>query len=112
MDELRHLHPLDPARFAAAAASAAALLKSIGNEHRLMILCRLLEGECSVGALATSIDLSQSALSQHLAKLRAEGLVATRRDAQVIHYRLASAPVMRVLETLAGIFCPPIESKG
>lgn len=94
------------ADFEARAAEAAALLKSLANEKRLMILCKLLErGEMSVLPLADAVDLSQSALSQHLAKLREEGVVDCRRDGQTMHYRLASADAMRVLKTLKTIFC-------
>src|SRR5690606_8393637 len=72
------------------AADAAALLKLLANENRLLILCRLaVAGEASVGTLCDAIDLSQSALSQHLAKMRQDGLLATRRDAQTIYYRIA-----------------------
>lgn len=98
---------LSPAAFAAQAGEAAALLKALAHEARLMVLCQLLEGEHSAGALQEGSDLSQSALSQHLARLREEGLVATRRDAQTIYYRLADPNVARVLETLAAIYCPP-----
>ena len=72
-----------------------------------MVLCQLVEGEHSAGALQRGSGLSQSALSQHLAKLREEGLVATRREAQTIFYRLADPKAARVIETLAAIYCPP-----
>ncbi|WP_448190951.1 ArsR/SmtB family transcription factor [Azospirillum sp. sgz301742] len=85
--------------------SAAALLKSMANEHRLAILCRLATGERSVGELIADVGLSQSALSQHLARLRAEGLVKTRRASQQIFYSLASAEAAQVMETLHGIYC-------
>ncbi len=98
---------LSPTAFAAKAGEAAALLKALAHEARLMVLCQLLDGEHSAGALQEGSDLSQSALSQHLARLREEGLVATRRDAQTIYYRLADHNVARVLETLAAIYCPP-----
>ena len=75
----------------AKAAEAARLLTALANKHRLAILCELIEGERSVGALVKAVGLTQSALSQHLAKLRTAGIVATRRDAQTIYYRLASA---------------------
>ena len=104
---MQRLARLDIARFEAKAAAAARLLKALANEHRLMVLCKLAEGELSVGDLVAAIGLSQSALSQHLAKLRADGLVATRRDAQTIYYRLASAEAARVLQVLADIYCPP-----
>ncbi len=72
-----------------------------------MVLCQLAEGEHAVGALQEGSGLSQSALSQHLAKLRQAGLVATRREGQAIFYRLADAKAARVIETLAAIYCPP-----
>jgi DNA-binding transcriptional ArsR family regulator len=97
---------LAPDQFAAKAGEAAALLKALAHEARLMVLCQLVEGEHSAGALKESSGLSQSALSQHLAKLREEGLVATRREAQKIYYRLADPNVERVLDTLAAIYCP------
>jgi ArsR family transcriptional regulator len=98
---------LSPAQFAAKAGEAAALLKALAHEARLMVLCQLLGGEHSAGALQEDSGLSQSALSQHLARLREDGLVATRRDAQTIYYRLADPNVERLLETLAAIYCPP-----
>lgn len=98
---------LTPHQFAARAGEAAALLKALAHEARLMVLCQLLEGEHSAGALQEASGLSQSALSQHLARLREEGLVATRREAQTIYYSLAEPNVARVLETLAQIYCPP-----
>jgi ArsR family transcriptional regulator len=101
------LASLSTADFAAQAAVAARLLKMLGNEARLMVLCQLVEGERSVGALQRGSGLSQSALSQHLAKLREESLVATRREAQTIFYRLADPKAARVIETLAAIYCPP-----
>src|SRR5512139_1705776 len=74
------------------AAEAARLLRALSNENRLMLLCLLFEGEKTVGELNASLPLSQSALSQHLAVLRDEGLVKTRREAQSIYYGLASKP--------------------
>jgi len=88
------------------ATQAARLLRALSNENRLMLLCLLFEGERTVGELNESLPLSQSALSQHLAVLREEGLVTTRRDAQSIYYGLASAPAQRVIETLHSIYCP------
>lgn len=98
---------LSPAQFAARAGEAAELLRALGHEARLMVLCQLAEGEHAVGALQEGSGLSQSALSQHLAKLRQAGLVATRREGQAIFYRLADAKAARVIETLAAIYCPP-----
>jgi ArsR family transcriptional regulator len=89
----------------AKAAEAARLLMALANEHRLAILCELVQGERSVGALVDAVGLTQSALSQHLAKLRAASIVATRRDAQTIYYRLASAAAGRIMKTLADIYC-------
>jgi ArsR family transcriptional regulator, virulence genes transcriptional regulator len=89
----------------AKAAEAARLLAALANESRLMILCELVDGERSVGTLVEAVGLTQSALSQHLAKLRAAGIVATRRDAQTIYYRLASEAAGSVMTTLAEIFC-------
>jgi ArsR family transcriptional regulator, virulence genes transcriptional regulator len=89
----------------AKAAEAARLLTALANKHRLAILCELIEGERSVGALVKAVGLTQSALSQHLAKLRTAGTVATRRDAQTIYYRLASAAVGSIMKTLADIYC-------
>lgn len=84
---------------------AAGLLKALGNEHRLMILCKLLEGEKCVGELVRLIGLSQSALSQHLARLRRDRLVRTRRSAQTIYYALADSQVRAVLTMLGGLYC-------
>ncbi|TWI07959.1 ArsR/SmtB family transcription factor [Aerolutibacter ruishenii] len=87
------------------AADAARLLKALGNENRLMLLCLLVEGERSVGELNARLALSQPALSQHLAVLRADGLVNTRREAQTIYYSLAEGPAQRIIGTLHGIYC-------
>ncbi len=87
------------------AARASDLLAAMANPRRLMVLCKLFEGEKSVNALAQSVGLSQSALSQHLAKLREQGVVSTRRDAQSIYYGLASLEVRAVLDTLYGLYC-------
>lgn len=93
-------------KFQASAAQAAAMLKALANERRLIILCQLAEGELSVGALQARLQVSQSALSQHLAVLREEGLVATRRQAQTILYRIADPDAARIIATLAEIYCP------
>jgi len=89
------------------AQEAARLLKLLANEKRLVILCFLATcGEMPVGALAEALNLSQSALSQHLAKLRHDGLVQFRRESQTLHYRLADPRAVRVLVVLKEIFCP------
>lgn len=86
------------------AQSAARLLKLLASEQRLLLLCRLVEGEASVGVLAEHAKLAPSAASQHLAKMRAEGLVATRRQAQTIYYRLDDPAAVRVLDALCEIY--------
>lgn len=92
------------------AAEAARLLTLLGNENRLLLLCHLAQaGEMGVGALADTVGLSQSALSQHLAKLREDGLVATRREAQAVRYRLADPRVAAVMALLRDLFCAPSE---
>jgi DNA-binding transcriptional ArsR family regulator len=104
--------PLPPAdEMAAHAESAAGLLRAMANPHRLQILCVLGEGELSVGALNDRIPLSQSALSQHLAVLRDDGLVATRREAQTIHYRVQPGPALDVIRVLHGHFCAAVRPK-
>lgn len=90
---------------AANAGRACGLLKSMANETRLMILCQLCEGERTVGELLETVPLSQSALSQHLAVLRREELVTTRRNAQSISYSLASGEVRAIIDTLHSLFC-------
>lgn len=86
------------------------VLDAMANPKRLLVLCALLDGEESVGALAEGVGLSSAALSQHLGKMRALGLVETRRDGQTIYYRLASAQVRVLLETLYRLYCAPTEA--
>jgi len=99
---------LDPAQLEANASAAAAFLRAMANDKRLMVLCQLVEGEKSVSQLLDGSDLSQSALSQHLARLRDENLVATRRAAQTVFYSIADPAAAKLLATLAEIFCPEI----
>ena len=87
------------------ASDAAKLMKALGNESRLMVLCMLAEGERSVSELNDAIPLSQSALSQQLGRLRRDGLVSTRRESQAIYYSLASGPADRVIRLLHDIYC-------
>lgn len=95
------------------AAEAAALLKALANEQRLLILCYLVSGrELSVGALGGRMDLSQSALSQHLARLREQKLVSFRRESQTLYYRVADPKAQQVLELLRDIFCPELALAG
>ena len=89
------------------AADAAGLMKALGNESRLMILCLLAEGERSVGELNEIVPLSQSALSQQLARLREQGLVNTRRESQTVFYSLSDGPADRVIHLLHDIYCGP-----
>ena len=92
------------------AETAAEFLAAIGNGKRLAIMCHLLCGELSVGEIATRVALSQSALSQHLAKLRNMGLVETRRERQMIYYSCSSPDVRLVLVTLDDIFGAPMQA--
>jgi ArsR family transcriptional regulator len=106
MGRMFDLANFDITQFEASAGEAARLLRALANERRLMILCQLTEGERSVGQLTPLVGLSQSALSQHLAVLREEGVVATRREAQTVWYRIADPAALKVVATLAEIFCP------
>jgi len=92
----------------ARAGAVAGTLGALANDKRLMILCELVEGgECTVGALAKTVALSQSALSQHLAKMRDEGIVTYRRDAQTLWYRIADERIERLLGVLHELYCRP-----
>src|SRR5271165_1014582 len=96
----------DPLSLERQASEVAALLRALANERRLMILCKLVEwGEASVGALAEAAGLSQSALSQHLARMRQEGIVTFRRDSQTLWYRIADPRIERLFATLHTLFC-------
>ncbi len=96
---------IDLARIQDNARRASTLLKAMSNQHRLMILCQLVPGEQCVGELEKVVGLSQSALSQHLARLRRDDLVQTRREAQTIYYQLAGEEASAVIETLYGLYC-------
>ena len=97
-------------KLARQAGQAAQLLKLLGNEKRLLILCFLaVRGEMTVGELVGVVKLSQSALSQHLARLRADGLVVFRRTSQTLHYRVADKRALRVLQVLKEIYCGDLE---
>jgi len=87
------------------AGKACGLLKAMANEARLMVLCQLIEGEKSVSELQESVGLSQSAMSQHLAVLRDQDIVATRRDGQSVYYRIANRDATALMETLHRQFC-------
>ena len=88
-----------------AAGEASELLKALSNQHRLLILCRLIDGEKSVGQLAEFLGIRDSTVSQHLALLRRDRLIAGRRDGQTIWYRIESDVARRVVEVLYGSFC-------
>ncbi len=96
---------IDPVELAPKAAQAESFLKALANRHRLMVLCELHKGEHSVTKLQEAIGLSQSSLSQHLARLRQDALVKTRRDARTIYYSLADENVSRFIALLYEIFC-------
>jgi len=82
-------------------------LRAVGNEHRLLLLCLLAsEGELSVGAMLEHVPLSQSALSQHLARMREEGLVTYRRESQALYYRIDNPDVLKLISTLKDLYCP------
>jgi DNA-binding transcriptional ArsR family regulator len=89
---------------------AAALLKAMSNASRLVILCQLTEGERSVGELEQGVGMSQSGISQHLAVLRRQRVVAARRDKQTVYYSLASADVVELMATLHKVFCKPAKA--
>jgi ArsR family transcriptional regulator len=98
--------PLELAAFEANAAAVAAVMRSLANPRRLMVLCTLVErGETRVGDLAAMVGLSQSALSQHLALMREEGLVTFSREAQVLRYRIADPRIETLLGTLYQLYC-------
>ena len=98
---------IEPSELELHAGQAADMLRSMSNKWRLLVLCNLVKGEKSVGQLQAIVGLSQSALSQHLAVLRSKKLVAVRREAQTIYYRLNGREVAAVLTTLYGLYCGP-----
>lgn len=96
---------INPADMAKNASQAEQFLKQLANGNRLMVLCTLLEGEMSVGELNEQVPVSQSSLSQHLAKLREAGFVSTRRESQTIYYQLADPRIKKVIQDLYAMFC-------
>lgn len=98
---------LNPERMKAAADSASELLKSIGNRHRLLILCQLVQGEHSVGQLATFLGIRDSTVSQHLALLRRDQIIMGRREGQTIWYRIDSQAARDIVQVLYQHFCAP-----
>lgn len=106
----RNVSPSSFHPFEEQAVEAASLLRTLSNECRLLVLCHLVENEeLAVGELVERIGLSQSALSQHLAKLREEGLVTTRKKAQSVYYRICDPRAQQILTLLHDIFCPELD---
>ncbi len=97
----------DLAQMTKAADKASALMKTLGHRGRLMVLCQLANGEKSVGELSESLGIPQSPLSQHLSRMRKEGLVGTRREAQTIFYSLIADDAGKIIECLYGLYCAP-----
>ena len=96
----------DLKRMEQGATRASQMMKTLGHPGRLMILCNLAEGERSVGELAVDLQMPQSSLSQHLMRMRSEGLVETRRESQSVYYRLIDGDTKKVIKALYCIFCP------
>jgi len=95
----------NPGRMAEAAGQACELMKTLGHKDRLMVLCHLSTGEKAVGELAGLLDIPQSPLSQHLARMRKESLVKTRREAQTIYYSIASEEAARIVALMHELYC-------
>jgi ArsR family transcriptional regulator, virulence genes transcriptional regulator len=93
-------------RMAIAADEAASMLKALSNPSRLLLLCQLVEGEKSVGELEDALELSQAYVSQQLARLRAEGLVAATREGRIVRYRLADGRIAPIIQTIYDQYCP------
>ena len=102
---MEHTANMDLKQMADSASRASSLMKTLGHKDRLMILCHLADGEKSVGQIADLLEISQSPLSQHLSRMRKEGLVDTRRQAQTIYYSLKSGEASRIVEVLYELFC-------
>jgi DNA-binding transcriptional ArsR family regulator len=96
---------VNPEQMASAASQASELMRTLGHKDRLMILCHLISGEKSVGELAGLLEIPQSPLSQHLARMRKESLVTTRREAQTIYYSIASSEAARMVELMHELYC-------
>ena len=103
---MKNTQNIDPKALQAKAGEVAGILAALANDRRLLILCKLVEvGEATVGTLAAEVGLSQSALSQHLARMREEGIVAFRREAQTVWYRIGDARIEMLLSTLHRLYC-------
>lgn len=103
--------PEDLGRMADQAKRVAGFLKSLASEHRLLILCRLAEGEASVAQLIAATGVAPTSMSQHLAKLKGEGVVAVRRDHRSLHYRIDHPAALEVMRTLYRHFCAEAEER-
>ncbi len=101
---------IDTRRMAVAAQKASELMKTLGHKDRLMVLCHLVSGEKSVGELADLLDIPQSPLSQHLARMRKENLVQTRREAQTIYYSIASREAAEIVSLMHALYCGELEA--
>lgn len=106
---MKQLPPSMIEMFEASAGEAAAMLKCLANPYRLLVLCQLGDSELQVSELQKHIGLSQSALSQHLARLREDELVSTRREGTAVFYRIENPAVAKIIATLAEIYCPSEE---
>ena len=104
---MEHHAEIDLEQMARSASRASALMKTLGHKDRLMILCHLAAGEKSVGQIAGLLEIPQSPLSQHLSRMRKEGLVDTRREAQTIFYSLQSGEASKIVEVLYELYCVP-----
>jgi len=102
---------IDPEAMRVAADEASTLLKTLSNQHRLLILCQLVGGEKSVGQLAEFLDIRDSTASQHLSLLRRDGIVASRRDGQTIWYRISSEPALHIMQALYAEYCTGSKSR-
>jgi DNA-binding transcriptional ArsR family regulator len=102
---------IDSKAMRAAADESSALLKAMSNRHRLLVLCQLVDGEKSVGQLADFLGVRDSTASQHLALLRRDRIIASRRDGQTIWYRIASEPALAVMQVLYEAYCPGAKSR-
>ncbi|HLS69563.1 MAG TPA: metalloregulator ArsR/SmtB family transcription factor [Kiloniellales bacterium] len=103
---------IDPREMGMAAEEAVTLLKALSNEHRLLILCQLVEGEKSVGQLADFLGIRDSTASQHLSLLRRDRIVTSRRDGQTIWYRISSEPALKIMQVLYESFCVGVKARG
>ena len=104
---MAHKVDIDLKHMAQSADRASSLMKTLGHTDRLMILCHLSDGEKSVGQIARLLEISQSPVSQHLSRMRKEGIVATRREAQTIYYSIKSGEASKIVELLYEMFCAP-----